>query len=238
MKTIFILKRFSMMRWTLVLFIGFVLLSCQKPSEAALKPKNDSTSISWLALGDSYTIGQGVNSSERFPAQTLELLKSRSIKTAQLTYVATTGWTSAQLDKSISQQNLVYYDFVTVLIGVNDQFQGIDTSTYSKNFKSILNRAIQATRGESQHVLVMSIPDYSLTPEGKKLDTTKIKREIDLFNTLNKKVAKDFKCQYLDITVLGREAKSNPAWVAKDGLHPSAVAYKNWANRIFPFIVR
>jgi lysophospholipase L1-like esterase len=238
MKTIFILKRFSIMRWTLVLFIGFVLLSCQKPSEAALKPKNDSTSISWLALGDSYTIGQGVNSSERFPAQTLELLKSRSIKTAQLTYVATTGWTSAQLDKSISQQNLVYYDFVTVLIGVNDQFQGIDTSTYSKNFKSILNRAIQATRGESQHVLVMSIPDYSLTPEGKKLDTTKIKREIDLFNTLNKKVAKDFKCQYLDITVLGREAKSNPAWVAKDGLHPSAVAYKNWANRIFPFIVR
>ena len=227
-----------MMRWTLVLFIGFVLLSCQKPSEAALKPKNDSTSISWLALGDSYTIGQGVNTAERFPAQTLELLKSRSIKTAQLTYVATTGWTSGELDKSISQQNLAYYDFVTVLIGVNDQFQGVDTSTYSKNFKSILNRAIQATRGESQHVLVMSIPDYSLTPEGKKLDTTKIKREIDLFNTLNKKVAKDFKCQYLDITVLGREAKSNPTWVAKDGLHPSAVAYKNWANRIFPFIVR
>ena len=226
------------MRWTLVLFIGLTFLSCQKPSEAALKPKNDSTSISWLALGDSYTIGQGVNTAERFPAQTLELLKSRMIKTAQLTYVATTGWTSGQLDKSISQQNLAYYDFVTVLIGVNDQFQGIDTSTYSKNFKSILNRAIQATRGESQHVLVLSIPDYSLTPEGKKLDTTKIKREIDLFNTLNKRVAKDFKCQYLDITVLGREAKSNPTWVAKDGLHPSAVAYKNWANRIFPFIVR
>jgi lysophospholipase L1-like esterase len=238
MKTIFILKRFSIMRWTLVLFIGFVLLSCQKPSEAALKPKNDSTSISWLALGDSYTIGQGVNTAERFPAQTLELLKLRSIKTAQLTYVATTGWTSGELDKSMSQQNLAYYDFVTVLIGVNDQFQGIDTSTYSKNFKSILNRAIQSTRGESQHVLVLSIPDYSLTPEGKKLDTTKIKREIDLFNRLNKNLANNFKCQYLDITVLGREAKSNPTWVAKDGLHPSAVAYKNWANRIFPFILR
>jgi lysophospholipase L1-like esterase len=238
MKTIFILKRFSIMRWTLVLFIGLTFLSCQKPSEAALKPIDDSTSISWLALGDSYTIGQGVNTSERFPAQTLELLKSRMIKTAQLTYVATTGWTSGQLDKSISQQNLAYYDFVTVLIGVNDQFQGIDTSTYSKNFKSILNRAIQATRGESQHVLVLSIPDYSLTPEGKKLDTTKIKREIDLFNSLNKNLANNFKCQYLDITVLGREAKSNPAWVAKDGLHPSAIAYKNWANRIFPFIVR
>ena len=226
------------MRWTLVLFIGLTFLSCQKPSEAALKPIDDSTSISWLALGDSYTIGQGVNTAERFPAQTLELLKLRSIKTAQLTYVATTGWTSAQLDKSISQQNLAYYDFVTVLIGVNDQFQGIDTSVYSKNFKSILNRAIQATRGESQHVLVLSIPDYSLTPEGKKLDTTKIKREIDLFNSLNKNLANNFKCQYLDITVLGREAKSNPAWVAKDGLHPSAIAYKNWANRIFPFIVR
>ncbi len=232
------LNRFSIMRWTLVLFIGFVMLSCQKPSEPALKPKDDSTSISWLALGDSYTIGQGVNATERFPAQTLDLLKLRSIKTAQLTYIATTGWTSGELDKSISQQNLAYYDFVTVLIGVNDQFQGIDTSTYSKNFKSILNRAIQATRGESQHVLVMSIPDYSFTPEGKKLDTTKIKREIDLFNTLNKKVAKDFKCQYLDITILDREAKSNPSWIAKDGLHPSALAYKKWAEQIYPFIIR
>lgn len=226
------------MRRIVFLIICGALFSCQTPADSEMLAKDDSTSISWLALGDSYTIGQGVNTAERFPAQTLELLKSRSIKTAQLTYVATTGWTSGELDKSISQQNLAYYDFVTVLIGVNDQFQGIDTSTYSKNFKSILNRAIQSTRGESQHVLVMSIPDYSLTPEGKKLDTTKIKREIDLFNTLNKKVAKDFKCQYLDITVLGREAKSNPTWVAKDGLHPSAVAYKNWANRIFPFIVR
>lgn len=226
------------MRRTLVLFIGFVMLSCQKPASLEILPTDDSTSISWLALGDSYTIGQGVNTKERFPAQTLDLLKLRSIKTAQLTYIATTGWTSAELDKSISQQNLTNYDFVTVLIGVNDQFQGIDTSTYSKNFKSILNRAIQATRGESQHVLVLSIPDYSLTPEGKKLDTTKIKREIDLFNSLNKKVAKDFKCQYLDITVLGREAKSNPAWVAKDGLHPSAMAYKKWSEQIHPFIIR
>ena len=226
------------MRRTLVLFIGFVMLSCQKPASLEILPIDDSTSISWLALGDSYTIGQGVNTKDRFPAQTLDLLKLRSIKTAQLTYIATTGWTSAELDKSISQQNLTNYDFVTVLIGVNDQFQGIDTSTYSKNFKSILNRAIRATRGESQHVLVLSIPDYSLTPEGKKLDTTKIKREIDLFNSLNKKVAKDFKCQYLDITVLGREAKSNPSWVAKDGLHPSAMAYKKWSEQIHPFIIR
>ena len=200
--------------------------------------KDDSVKISWLALGDSYTIGQGVNATERFPTQTLNLLKLRSIKTAQLTYIATTGWTSAELDKSISEQNLSNYDFVTVLIGANDQFQGIDTSVYSKNFKSILNRAIQLTRGESQHVLVLSIPDYSLTPEGKKLDTTKIKREIDLFNSLNKKLAKDFKCQYLDVTILGREAKLNPSWIAKDGLHPSALAYNNWSELIGPFIVR
>lgn len=226
------------MRRFVILFICGALFSCQKPAGLEILPTDDSTSISWLALGDSYTIGQGVNATERFPAQTLDLLKLRSIKTAQLTYIATTGWTSAELDKSISQQNLAYYDFVTVLIGVNDQFQGIDTSTYNKNFKSILNRAIQATRGESQHVLVLSIPDYSLTPEGKKLDTTKIKREIDLFNSLNKKVAKDYKCQYLDITVLGREAKSNPSWVAKDGLHPSALAYKKWAEQIHPFIIR
>ena len=220
------------------LFIGFILISCEKPVESNMTIKDDSLKISWLALGDSYTIGQGVNASERFPAQTLDLLKLRSIKTAQLTYIATTGWTSAELDKSISQQNLTNYDFVTVLIGVNDQFQGVDTSAYIRNFTSILNRAIQVTRGESQHVLVLSIPDYSLTPEGKKLDTTKIKREIDVFNRLNKNLAKILKCQYLDITVLGREAKSNPSWVARDGLHPSAIAYKKWAESIGPLIVR
>ena len=221
-----------------VLFIGFILISCEKPVESNMTIKDDSLKISWLALGDSYTIGQGVNASERFPAQTLDLLKLRSIKTAQLTYIATTGWTSAELDKSISQQNLTNYDFVTVLIGVNDQFQGVDTSAYIRNFTSILNRAIQVTRGESQHVLVLSIPDYSLTPEGKKLDTTKIKREIDVFNRLNKNLAKILKCKYLDITVLGREAKSNPSWVARDGLHPSAIAYKKWAESIGPLIVR
>ena len=220
------------------LFIGFILISCEKPVESNMTIKDDSLKISWLALGDSYTIGQGVNASERFPAQTLDLLKLRSIKTAQLTYIATTGWTSAELDKSISQQNLTNYDFVTVLIGVNDHFQGVDTSAYIRNFTSILNRAIQVTRGESQHVLVLSIPDYSLTPEGKKLDTTKIKREIDVFNRLNKNLAKILKCQYLDITVLGREAKSNPSWVARDGLHPSAIAYKKWAESIGPLIVR
>jgi len=226
------------MRWIQVLFLFLVMLSCGEPSGPEMLAKDDSTSISWLALGDSYTIGQGVNAAERFPAQTLDLLKMRKIKTAQLTYIATTGWTSGDLDKSISQQNLSNYDFVTVLIGVNDQFQGVDTSVYSKNFKSVLNKAIQATRGESQHVLVLSIPDYSLTPEGKKLDTTKIKREIDLFNSLNKKLANTFKCQYLDITILGREAKLNPSWIAKDGLHPSALAYKKWSERISPFIVR
>ena len=220
------------------LFIGFILISCEKPVESNMTIKDDSLKISWLALGDSYTIGQGVNASERFPAQTLDLLKLRSIKTAQLTYIATTGWTSAELDKSISQQNLTNYDFVTVLIGVNDHFQGVDTSAYIRNFTSILNRAIQVTRGESQHVLVLSIPDYSLTPEGKKLDTTKIKREIDVFNRLNKNLAKILKCQYLDITVLGREAKSNSSWVAKDGLHPSAMAYKKWAEQIGLLVVR
>ena len=99
------------MRRIVFLIICGALFSCQTPADSEMLAKNDSTSISWLALGDSYTIGQGVNTAERFPAQTLELLKSRSIKTAQLTYVATTGWTSGELDKSISQQNLAYYDY-------------------------------------------------------------------------------------------------------------------------------
>lgn len=226
------------MRFYKVFLISIGFLSCQKSSELENPLKQDSSAISWLALGDSYTIGQGVSASERFPAQTLDLLKLRSIKTRQLTYLAKTGWTSGELLQSMLERNFSNYDFVTVLIGVNDQFQGIDTIIYKINFKAILNQAILFTRGESRQVLVLSIPDYSYTQEGAKLDTNKTKSEIDLFNHVNRKMAKDLKCNYLDITELGRSAKLNLTWVARDGFHPSAFAYKKWSELISPFIIR
>ena len=227
------------MRLIYLFILIFGIISCQQAiNEEIVTPKTiftpkDSTSISWLALGDSYTIGQGVNQADRFPAQTLALLKTKYIRTQRLTYVAKTGWTSYDLLKSMAEQNLEGHDFVSLLIGVNDQYQGIDTSIYRKNFTVILNRAIELMGGDQGRVVVLSIPDYSDTPIGRQLDTLKIKKEIDLFNGINKKIAMENKCQYLNITEIGRNAKNNSEWVAFDGLHPSALAYRKWSELIY-----
>jgi lysophospholipase L1-like esterase len=220
-----------------LLVLGF---SCRKSIESEMvlpKPvvtSKDSTSISWLALGDSYTIGQGVEQSDRFPFQAIEFLKLKFIQTKRLTYLAKTGWTSADLLKSMGDQNLDGHNFVSLLVGVNDQYQGIDTSTYRKNFTLILNRSIELAGGDNRRVLVISIPDYGVTPFGKQLlDTLKVRKEIDWFNGINKRIAFHNKCSYLDITELGRSAKNNSDWVAQDGLHPSALAYRKWAELIY-----
>ncbi|MCZ2483153.1 SGNH/GDSL hydrolase family protein [Aquirufa nivalisilvae] len=227
------------MKFWFILFLIFLGFSCRKSIESELVlPKSiiaqkDSVAISWLALGDSYTIGQGVNQSERFPSQALELLKVKLIQNKRLTYIAKTGWTSADLLIAMGEQNLEGHNFVSLLVGVNDQYQGIDTSTYRKNFTNILNRSIQLAGGDQRRVFVLSIPDYSLTPIGRQLDTLKIRREIDWFNVINKRIALQNKCFYLDITELGRTAKNYPNWVAQDGLHPSALAYSKWAELIY-----
>ncbi|MCZ2475925.1 SGNH/GDSL hydrolase family protein [Aquirufa ecclesiirivi] len=227
------------MKFWFILFLIFLSFSCRKFIESELvlpKPsiaQKDSVAISWLALGDSYTIGQGVNQSERYPSQALELLKVKFIQTKRLTYLAQTGWTSADLLTSMSEQNLQGHNFVSLLIGVNDQYQGIDTSIYRKNFTNILNRSIELAGGDQRRVFVLSIPDYSLTPIGRQLDTLKIRKEIDWFNVINKQIALQNKCIYLDITELGRAAKNYPNWVAQDGLHPSGLAYSKWAELIY-----
>jgi lysophospholipase L1-like esterase len=220
------------MRCSLFIIIFFTLLSCQKSAAVGGGIKKDSTSITWLALGDSYTIGESVSMSDRFPAQSLELLKQKSVRTEKLTYIAKTGWTSANLEQTISDLNPTPHDIVTLLIGVNDQFQGIDTGTYSRNFRSILNRAINLTQGANENVIVLSIPDYSVTPFSKNLDTAKISREIDTFNSINYRITQEYNCNYIYITDLTREAKSNRLLIAYDSLHPSAIAYKQWAEKL------
>ncbi|RXK46524.1 SGNH/GDSL hydrolase family protein [Aquirufa rosea] len=230
---------FDSMRFWIILFLFGIGFSCRKSMEAEMglsKPLDapkDSVAISWLALGDSYTIGQGVNAQDRFPFQALELLKGKLVQSRRLTYLAKTGWTSADLIRSMGEQNLEGHNFISLLIGVNDQYQGVDTATYRENFTKILNRSIELAGGDQRRVWVLSIPDYSLTPVGRQLDTGKISQEIDGFNAINKRIALQRKCIYVDITELGRASKNNPAWVCQDGLHPSALAYSKWAELIY-----
>jgi len=192
-------------------------------------------SYTWLALGDSYTIGQSVQEAERFPAQTITLLKNDSISFPVLQYIATTGWTTQNLLDGIEQQNPKGpFDIVSLLIGVNDQYQHMDKDGYSLRFKECLDKAIALAGNKKEHVFVLSIPDYSVTPFAKQMDTTLISNEVDEFNTINKAITLSYNVSYTYITDLTRQAKYDASLVAVDGLHPSGKDYARWAALLAP----
>lgn len=193
------------------------------------------TNKTFLALGDSYTIGQSVTEAERFPVQTVALLRAQSIKINDPKIIATTGWTTKNLLDALDASSMTTnYDVVTLLIGVNNQYQGRSLDEYKTEFTTLLKRAIQYAANKPGHVFVLSIPDYSVTPFAANLDKTKIAMEIDQFNSANKTISLQFGVNYLDITSISR--KTDPALIAGDGLHPSGKQYKRWADLLAPMI--
>lgn len=198
---------------------------------------NDPSAKTYLALGDSYTIGQSVLAAERFPEQTAQLVRAQNIKLNEPKIIATTGWTTRNLIDALNsdppQNN---YDVVTLLIGVNNQYQGRGIEEYKMEFTILLNRAIQYAGNKPGHVFVLSIPDYSVTPFAAGSDRAKIAAEIDQFNAANKMISLQLGAHYLDITAVSREA--DPTLIAGDGLHPSGKQYKRWADLLSPLIVQ
>jgi lysophospholipase L1-like esterase len=219
------------MRSTIFFLFCILQLGCKKADSPAM-PGDMSTTpeLSWLALGDSYTIGQSVPAAERFPTQTAALLRQAGVNINTPDYIATTGWTTTNLANAIAAQNPANHDVVSLLIGVNDQYQTRDTSGYRLRFTSLLNKAIQLANGKKDHVFVLSLPDYSITPFAAGSDTAQIRKELDWFNAINKQVTQTNGIAYLDITPSTREAATNPALLAGDGLHPSGLEYGKWAN--------
>ena len=193
----------------------------------------------YLALGDSYTIGESVSEPERFPNQATALLRAQNFKIADPKIIATTGWTTGNLINALNanpQQN--NYSIVSLLIGVNNQYQGRSIDEYKSEFTLLLNRAIQYAGNKPSHVFVLSIPDYSVTPFAQHSDTAKIAREIDQFNSANKSISLQLGVNYIDITAISREAKNDPSLIAYDGLHPSGKQYQKWADLLTPMIVK
>ena len=195
--------------------------------------------LTFLALGDSYTIGESVPIYENFPYQTVQLLRKSGISVHAPEIVAKTGWTTDELmagiDRTIFEKS---YDIVTLLIGVNNQYRGKDPSTYEKEFEQLLNKAIAFAGGNKQHVFVLSIPDWGATPFAASRDRIKIGKEIDLFNSINKKSTDAAVIAYISITAGSREATSNASLVAKDGLHPSGLEYGRWAKKLADAILQ
>lgn len=194
-------------------------------------------SYSYLALGDSYTIGEGVALYESFPYQLVQLLRQQEYNFYAPEILAKTGWTTDELQNAISKTLLLSkYDFITVLIGVNNQYRGRDAIEYKEQFEDILKKAIELTDGKKDQVIVVSIPDYSITPYAQSMNTQTISKEIEILNGINKALSIQYKVQFVDITTLFIEAKNNSDLIAQDGLHPSAKQYARWAERIAKII--
>lgn len=188
----------------------------------------------YLALGDSYTIGQSVPESERWPEQLVDRLQAEDPLVRRPQIIARTGWTVAELDAAIDRADVgADYGLVTLLIGVNDQFRGGSAEAYRPAFRAQLQRAIGFAGGQACRVVVVSIPDYGATPFGAR-DAARIGREIDAFNAVNRDEARAAGVAYVDITDLSRRGLAMPALVAPDGLHPSGAAYAEWVERALP----
>lgn len=196
--------------------------------------------LNYLALGDSYTIGEAVNEDESFPFQLVHALNAKSVLINEPKIIAQTGWTTDELQAAIiAENNTQVYDLVTLLIGVNNQYRGSDINTYRKEFNALLQTAITLVGGNKNHVFVISIPDWGVTPFAaeKGRDLVQISKEIDAFNAINKEETLTLGVSYTDITPASRAAKNEPYLLTYDGLHPSAQMYKQWVNSLLPSLL-
>lgn len=192
---------------------------------------------SLLSLGDSYTIGEGVPGYENFPAQAVQLLRKKGIYFYAPEIIAKTGWTTDELQLAIDQNIfLPSYDFVTLLIGVNNQYRGKKIGEYEAEFENLLKQALGFSGGRHQRVIVLSIPDWGVTPFAQGKNRVQIGKEIDAFNLVNQKIADNHKVFYMNITPSTREAAQDPLLLTTDGLHPSAKEYTRWAEKLVPII--
>jgi len=221
-------------------FLGLiVIVSCSNDDATKQEtlPNGIAKKLKILAVGDSYTIGESVCESCRFPRQLQEKLALEFEEEISLKIIAKTGWTTSNLKTAIEDEELnPEYDLVTLLIGVNNQYQHKPFSLYQQEFPELLRKAIALAKGNKAHVIVVSIPDYAYTPFGQNYSNpTIISAEIDNYNEFAKNYSLQNGVEFVNITDITRLGLEDPTLVASDGLHPSELAYKNFVERILPF---
>ena len=195
-----------------------------------------------LALGDSYTIGESVDEAERWPMQLASQIESFGEETEEelieVTIIARTGWTTGELWEGIQAREIKPpYDLVSLLIGVNNQYRGYDINEYREEFAFLLNKAIEYAGGDINRVIVLSIPDWGVTPFAENRDSKQIAVEINQFNAVNREETKKAGAHYIDITPISREAVIDPSLIADDGLHPSGKMYAEWVQLALPVVL-
>ncbi|MDN3722787.1 SGNH/GDSL hydrolase family protein [Aequorivita sp. SDUM287046] len=216
----------------LLLLLTLTSLSCgiSKPEVIA-----ENITQKYLALGDSYTIGESVCGHCNYPKQLTDSLNNVLKAKTSVKIIAKTGWTTTDLLGAIAAENPPKdYDLVTLLIGVNNQYQGKSFSVYEEEFPKLLDMAIAFAKGKNENVIVLSIPDYAFTPFGQKSGKgEKITSELKRYNAFAERISKEKNVHFENITPITQQGLENPKLVASDGLHPSAEAYKKFVENIF-----
>lgn len=213
-----------------LLFIFVTVSICQGQSNA---------SVSLLALGDSYTIGEGIPIQQSWPFQLADSLHKYDISLANPDILAVTGWTTSDLLNGIEQATFNQpYDLVSLLIGVNNQYRGYEFGTYPMEFRKLLKQAINFAGGNPERVIVISIPDYGVTQFGQKKNPDKIADELERYNEAARQITKKYNVSFINITPISQKALTEPALVAKDNLHPSGLMYGQWiSKKILPVVI-
>jgi len=231
-----------MKRWNLVILTLTALMGCAGKNmddvsinnpviPVTAPPAGNGTPLTYLALGDSYTIGESVLAVQSFPYQLASILNKQQYSVGTPTIIARTGWTTDELIREINAQNIKQkFDIVTLLIGVNNQYRGYNIDTYRTEFVQLLNTALNYASGNKKRVFVISIPNWGVTPFAQGRDVTQITKEIGQYNAINKEESEKAGVSYTNITPISQQAIADPSLVAPDGLHPSGKMYMLWTD--------
>ena len=216
-----------------------VLISCSSDAEMEVdEPEMEGPTqgdgISYLALGDSYTIGQGVEESQRWPNQLSEKLNENGFQIDSTYIIARTGWTTTNLISAIENENPEDFRLVSLLIGVNNQFQGKLFAEFTTEFIELLNTAVEI--GGEGRVFVLSIPDYGVTPFGSN-NSEQIAEELDNYNSYMRQKCEERNIPFIDVTGISRELGDSPGALASDNLHPSGTQYRLWMEEAYPVVM-
>lgn len=234
-----------MKNWIIIFIFASTFIFCSENNQTVnpveeiqeTEMPDTTVTISYLALGDSYTIGESVSTSKRWPVQLRDSLLNSGFDTVNVEIIARTGWTTGELLSAIESRNPEGpYELVSLLIGVNNQFRSYEFSIYAQEFEVLLKKAITFAGNDTSRVIVLSIPDYGVTPFGQNRDPEKIAREIDRYNQYAHTLCETYDVAYFDITPISRLADSDNSLLASDGLHPSGKMYTQWVQQILPHI--
>ena len=220
-------------------FFVFLVAACGPKLDVSIPApgSTEPSALRYLALGDSYTIGEGVKKEDSFPHQLAKALEKEGFSFNQPQVIARTGWTTDELIHAIEKdQPHGTFDLVTLLIGVNNQFRGYSMEIYRSEFRELLNRSIQYADDHADCVVVLSIPDWGVTPFARTMGVERgqVSSQIDRFNDINREEAELAGVRYVDVTGISRTAADDSSMIAGDGLHPSSVMYRVWVERTLP----